>query len=180
MLNIIGLYLIEYLQGVTERFRHIGEDFVHLLLRLKPFLLGIEHTGGVVEVLTRGETEQMVVSLSVLLVHEVGVVGADELDAIFLGQFDEHAIGFLLQGEGFAVGPDAGVFHLVALQLQIIIVAEDALVPLDSLTGSGNIVADNLGRNLTCNTGRTDDEVFMEALQILPVGAGTHIETVNP
>ncbi len=180
MLDVVGLHLVEYLNGIAERLGNIGEDFVHLLLRLKPFLLGIEHTGGVVEVLTRGETEQMVVSLSVLLVHEVGIVGADELDAIFLSQFDEHAIGFLLQGEGFAVGPDAGVFHLVALQLQIIIVAEDTFIPLDSLTGSGNIVADNLGRHLSGYTGRAYDEVFVITLQVFAVRSRTHVEAIDP
>ena len=68
----------------------------------------------------------------------------------------------------------------MALQFQVIVVAENPMIPLNGLAGPGNIVANDLGRNLTCNTGRTDDEVFMEALQIFPVGAGTHIETVNP
>ena len=180
MLNIIGLYLIEYLQGVTERFRHIGEDFVHLLASLKPLLLGIEHTSRVIQILARGEAEQMVVGFGILFVHEVGIIGAYELDAVFLGQFYQHAVGFLLKGEGFAIGTDGRILHLMALQFQVIVVAENPMIPLNGLAGPGNIVADDLGRNLTGNTGRTDDEVFMEALQIFPVGAGTHIETVNP
>ena len=59
----------------------------------------------------------MVVGLGILLVDEVHVVGADELDAILVGQLNEHLVGLLLQGEGVAVGADVGVFHLVALQL---------------------------------------------------------------
>ena len=45
-------------------------------------------------------------SLGILLVHKVAVVAAYQFDVVFTGQFHEHGIGLLLQGEGFPVGTD--------------------------------------------------------------------------
>ena len=71
--------------------------------------------------------------LGVLLVDEVGVVGAYHLDAVFLGQFKNYLVGFLLQRESLAVGPYAWVLHLVTLYLQVVVVAEEVMIPLHSL-----------------------------------------------
>ena len=92
----VNLYLVQNLQRVAQGFGHIAEDGVHLGLRLKPLLLGVEHTRRVVEIFSCTETEQMVVSLGVVLIHEMNVVGTDELDAIFTGQLNEHLVGLLL------------------------------------------------------------------------------------
>ena len=53
-------------------------------------------------------------------------------------------------------------------------------MPLDGLTGSGNVALQNLGRHLTSDTGRTDNQVLMIFLQFHPVGTRTVIETVDP
>ena len=95
----------------------------------------------------------MIVGLGVFLVYEVGIIGAYQFDAIFLGQLYEHPVGFLLQRKGFAVGAQVRVFHLMALQLQIIVVAEHTLIPLYGLAGTGNVVLQNLGGHLACYTG---------------------------
>ena len=84
MLDVVCLHLVENLESVAESLGNILKDIVHLLASLKPFLLGVEHTGRVVEVLACGETEKVVVGFSILLIYEVGVVGAYHLDAIFL------------------------------------------------------------------------------------------------
>ena len=68
----------------------------------------------------------------------------------------------------------------MALQLQIVVVAEDALVPFNGLAGTGDIALQNLVRHLTSNTGRAHDESFVKALQVGTVGAWTHIEAVDP
>ena len=57
----------------------------------------------------------MVVSLCILLVHKVGIVGADQLDAILMSQLDEHLVRLLLLREGLTVSTDSRVFDLVAL-----------------------------------------------------------------
>ena len=79
----------------------------------------------------RRKTEQVVVGLGVVLIDEVHVVCADELDAVFLRQFDEYAIHPLLLRKSLAVGPKVGVGDLVAHQLEVVVVAEHALVPLN-------------------------------------------------
>ena len=104
VLNAVGLHFVEHFQGVTERFRHIGEDVVHLFPRLEPLLLSVEHARGVVEILCRGQAEQMVVSLSRLLVLKVAVIGTNHLDTVFACQLKNHLIGLLLQGERLPVG----------------------------------------------------------------------------
>ena len=153
MVDGIGLHLVEYLARVRQGLGHVTENLIHLLTGLEPFLLGIEHTVGVVEVFACGEAQEVIVGLGVFLVYEVGIIGAYQFDAIFLGQLYEHPVGFLLQRKGFAVGAQVRVFHLMALQLQIIVVAEHTLIPLYGLAGTGNVVLQNLGGHLACYTG---------------------------
>ena len=68
----------------------------------------------------------------------------------------------------------------MALQLQIVVVTEHTLVPLYGLASPGNISIQDLCGNLTGNTGRTDDQSFVELLQIGTVGTGAHIMTIHP
>ena len=180
MVKAVDLHFVENLQRVRQRLRHIAENLVHLGTRLKPLLLRVEHARRVVEVLASGQAEQVIVGLSIFLVDEMSVVGTDEFDAILASQLDEHPIGLLLQGECLAIGPHIGVFHLVALQLQIVVVAEDALMPFDGLAGTGDITLQNLVWHFASNTGRAHDESFVEAFQVGTVGAWTHVETVDP
>ena len=79
-----------------------------------------------------------------LLVLKVDVVGADHLDAILLGKLQQHLVGLLLQGVGLAVGQYGGILHLMALQLQIVVVAKHTVIPLAGLTGSFDIALDDL------------------------------------
>ena len=180
IVETIDLHLIQYLKGIRQRLWHITEDVVHLLTRLKPFLLGVEHTCRIVQIFGSSQTEQMVVGLGILLVHKMGIVGTHQFDAIFLGQFDKHLIGFLLQREGLAIGSYHGVGHLVTLQLQIVVIAPETLVPLDSLTGTCNITFQNLGRHLTSDTGRADNQILVIFLKLHTVCTRTVVETVNP
>ena len=119
-------------------------------------------------------------SLSILLIHEMRIIGTYQLDTVFLGQFNQYPVGLLLQDEGLAVRPDIRVLHFVALQLQIVVVTEYAVVPLDSLTGPSNVSIQNLCGHLTGNTGRTDDQSFMILLQISTIGSRSHIMTIHP
>ena len=51
MVNIVGFYLVENLDGVAQRFWNVLEDIVHLLTGLEPLLLAVEHAVGVVQIL---------------------------------------------------------------------------------------------------------------------------------
>ena len=180
VVNAVDLHLVEDLQGVGQCLWHVAEHLVHLRPGLEPLLLAVAHAVGVVEVLARGQTEQVVVGLGRLLVLEVHVVGADDLDAILLGQLQQHTVGLLLQGKGLTVGQDCGVLHLVTLQLQVVVVAKHAMIPLAGLAGSRNVVVDDLGGHLACDTGRANDEVLVVFLQVGAVGARTVVVAVDP
>ena len=122
----------------------------------------------------------MVVGLGGILVLKVNVVGADHLNAVFLGKLQQHLVGLLLQGEGLAVGQNGGILHLVALQLEIVVVAKHPVIPLAGLTRSLYVAMDNLRRHLTGNTGRAHDEVLMIFLQVGTVGTRTIVVAVHP
>ena len=122
----------------------------------------------------------MVVGFGILLIHEVGIVGTHQFNAVFLGQFYQHLVGLLLHREGLTIGALQGILHLMALQLQIVVVAPEALVPLDGLTGAGDVALQYLRRHLTSDTGRTDNQVLVVFLQFLAVCSRTVVETVDP
>ena len=180
MVDGVELHLVKNLECVGKSFGHVGEHFVHLLARLKPFLLRIEHAVGVVEVLSGGKAEQVVVGFGVVLIDKVAVVGADQLDAVFLSQLHQHLVGLLLQREGLAVGALMRVAHLVALKLQIVVVAEQILIPFNGFPCSCDVVLQNLRRHFACYTCRADDKVLMILLQVLAVSTRTHVIAVHP
>ena len=97
-----------------------------------------------------------------------------------MSQFDKHLVSFLLQGEGFAVGTLVGVFHLVALQLQIVVVAKDAVIPLYRLARTSNVAIEYLLRHLAGDTCRADNQTLMVFLQIFTVSTGTHVKAIDP
>ena len=180
MVDAVDFHLVEHLKGVGQGLGIVGEDIVHLLTGLEPLLLGIAHTVGVVEILARGNAKQVVVGLSGLLVLEVAVVGAHQFDAVLLRKLHEHFVGLLLQFEGLAVGKDGRVGHLMALKFQVVVVTKEIMIPLTCLTSSLDVTLQNLGRHLSCDTSRANNEVFVVFLQVGTVGTRAHIVTVYP
>ena len=157
VVDAVEFHLVQYLARVGQCLRHISEHLIHLLTCLKPFLFGIEHSCRVVKVFSCGDAEQMVVCFGVLLVHKMRIVGAYQFDAIFACQFHNHLVSLLLQGECLTIGTDGRVFHLMALQFQIIVITENTLVPLYCLAGTCHIACQNLLGNLASNTGRANN-----------------------
>ena len=178
MVDGVELHLIAYLHRVGQCLGNVPEDFVHLGRRLHPLLLGVEHTGGVVEVLARGEADEAVVSLGMLFVYEVHVVGAHQTDAIFLAVFDKLLVHLQLQFVRLVVGTRYGSF--VQLQFQIVVFTENALVPLYGFFGIGEHASGNLFGNLATQTSRTYDESLLVLLQLHAVGTGAVVETLGP
>ena len=179
-LYVVGFHLVEHLAGVCQSLGNVLEHFVHLLTRLEPLLFGVQHTCGVVQILAGGQAEQVVMRFGIILVHEVAVVGADELDAVFAGQFYEPFVGFLLQGECLAVGSLARVFDLMPLQLQVVVVAEEVLEPLHTLLRPLDVASQNLARNLSRYACRAADEVLVEAFQVGMIGSRLAVESIYP
>ena len=180
MVQAIDFHLVKNLHRVCQSFRNIRENLAHFLPCLQPLLLTVQHSGWVVQVFCRRQAEQMVVGFGVFPVHEMGIVRTNQLDAILFCQFYQHFIRLLLQGEGLPVGTDVGIGHFMPLEFQIIVFAKDTAIPFDGLTSSRNIILQNLMGHLAGNTCRADNQSFMVALQVLPVGPGTHVEAIHP
>ena len=130
--------------GLAEYRGHFGRRF-------QPLLLGVEHTLRVIEVLARRETDQTVVRLGVVLIHEMHVVGADHPHVVLRGQFAQVFVHMQLHGVGLVVGPFDS--RLVQLQLEVIIVSENLLVPSDRLVGPFEVVRRDRTRHLAGQTG---------------------------
>ena len=122
----------------------------------------------------------MVVCLGVLLVHKVGIVRAYHLDTQFFRHFQHHLIGTLLQRVRLSVGPYMRVFHLVALQLQVVVVAKNAVIPLRSLACAFDVVPQNLARNFAGDARRTNNQSLVIGFQVFAVGSGSHVIAVYP
>ena len=71
--------------------------------------------------------------LAVFFLHKVHVVGGDDLDPQFAGQFEDDLVHLLLVLVHRAVC--SRLVGAVALHFQVIIVAPDALEPADGLLG---------------------------------------------
>ena len=174
----VELDLVENLERIRESLGHIGKEVVHLLLGLQPLLFGIEHAGGVVEILARAQADEAVVRLGILLFDKMDVVGTYQFDAVLARHLDKVGIHLVLQDEGLVVGPRHG--GLVALQLQVVVVAENPLEPQDGLLGSRQVARQYFAGNLATQTGRADDEPLVIFLEFVLVGTGTRVETLGP
>ena len=77
MVDAVKFHLVADSSGVGQSFGNIGKQFVHLGFGLEPFLLGIKHTVGVVQVLACTQTNQAVVCLGIFFVYKVDIVCTD-------------------------------------------------------------------------------------------------------
>ena len=94
----------------------------------------------------------MVMCLCILLIYKMRVVRAYQFYSIFLSKLHQHAICLLLQREGLAISQYARVCNLMALQLKIIVISPDVVIPFHSLTSTLNIAFENLLWHLSTNT----------------------------
>ena len=174
----VKLHLVTNLHRVGQRLGYVAEDGIHLLGRLHPLLLRVEHTLRVIQVLTRREADEAVVSLSMLFIYEVYVIGTHQAYAEFLAIFDKLLVHLHLHLIRLMIGTSHGRF--VKLQLQVVVLAKGSLVPLYSLFGLiQHAACDHLG-NLTTQTCRTYDKSLLILLQLHAVGTRAVVETLGP
>ena len=178
MVDAVLLDLGGYFEGVFEGFWKVGEDLRHLAGGLEPLLHGVAHARGVVEALVGGEAYEAVVGLAVALVHEVRVVGGYDLDAQLAGYGYELGLDFALYLVGFVVG--VGVGGLVALELDVEVVAEGFLPPGGGALGALVVAGAEELRELAADAGRRYYEAFAVCGERCLVGAGTGVEALSP
>ena len=116
--------------------------------------------------------------LGVVLVDEMHVVSADEAYAVLFRELYQVAVYLQLHGIGLVVG--ALDSSLMQLQFEIVIVAEELLVPQDRFLGRLHVSRSDHARDLATQTCRTADQPFVVSLYLGAVGAGTHVETLGP
>ena len=75
-----------------------------------------------------------------------------------------------------------GALHggLVALQLQVVVFAEEVLVPLDGFFRLVQAVGHDFLGHLAAQAGGADNEALVVLLQVVAVGAGAHILADGP
>ena len=68
----------------------------------------------------------------------------------------------------------------MALQLQVIVISKEIVIPFAGFTCPGDVALQNLGRHLAGNTRRADNQVFMILFQVGTVGSRAHVVTIHP
>ena len=167
--DAVGLDLAEDLEGVVDGFRMVREQGPHLLLALEVLLLGIAEAVRVVDVGVGRQADQPVVDGAVLLADEVGVVGGDDLDPVLLRQLEDD--GNILALTLIHILRAAGNLRLVEHDLEVIVVAEDLLVPLDRPVGGLHVAREDVPGNLARHAGGGADEPLVVLLQDFMVHA---------
>ena len=94
--------------------------------------------------------------------------------------FDKDGIDTLLHLECLAIGFQCRVRYLVTLQLEVVVVAPDVVEPFDGLLCSCYVAVLYLPWHFATDAGGADDKAFVEQLKVFMVGAGSHVEAVDP
>ena len=192
--DAVGFDLVRDLHGVVDGFRVIREQGQHLLFRLEVFLLGVAQAARVVEVGVGGDADEAVVDRAVLLADEVDVVGRDDLDAVLLAEGEDLLIIYhllVIDVDDLLVGLRGEVRHLglVEHDLEVVVVAEDPLVPADGFVKGGFVACDDGSRHFAGHAGGGADESFVvffnnlagdsrAVVHALDVGGGDYLDEV--
>ena len=114
---------------------------------------------------------------AVLLAHEVHVVGGHDLDAVLLRQLEDAGGVFLLLL--VEVQRHAGHLRLVEHHLEVIILPEDALVPLDGLINAPGVAREDPAGHFARHTGGAADQPLVVLLQHLVAHARLVVHTLD-
>ena len=106
------------------------------------------------------------------------VVGADELYVMLAGKSDQFRVDFLLNLED--VARRVSHFGRMALEFDIVVVAENAFPPCHLFVGLIDASCLDETRNLAAETRRSDDQSFAVGLEFMFVRARMGIETLRP
>ena len=174
----ISLDFVKNLKGVGERFGNVGEKFVHFLLGLHPFLFGVAHAVLVGEIGVSAHAYQAVVRLGVGFVYEVNVVCGNDLNSELLSYSYKLGIHYLLIFEHRAVA--ARSIGGVALQLNIVVVAEGLLPPGNLFFGLLYLSGLYKAWNLSTQTCRAYYKSITMGRELFFVGSRVGIEAFCP
>ena len=180
MVDAVCLHLVQHFKRVGEGLGDIGEDVVHLSLCLEPLLFGVSHALGIVEILGGTQADEAVMGLGIVFIYEVNIIGAHHFHAVFLGQFQDDLVGFLLQRVCLTVGYLRRILYLMTLNLKVVVFAKDVLVPHDGFFCSLDVAVEDASGHLARNTCRAYNQALVVFLQFMMVGAWSGVETIDP
>ena len=175
--DLVPLDLVADLQGILQHLRMVREQGRHLLLALEILLLRVAEPVGVVDVGIRREADKPVMRRTVLLADEMDVVCCDHLQVMFLGQLEEHRDIFALTL--IDILRQARNLGLVQHDLEIIVVAEDFLVPFDGPVGSLHVPCQDHSRHFSGHAGGAADKVLVVLLQDFVADPRTIVHTLD-
>ncbi len=116
--------------------------------------------------------------LGIGLVDKMAVVAAYNLDTIPVGDVDKLRLYALLQAVCLVVG--AWHCGLVALQFDVVIVAEYTFPPLHGLFGTGCVAGQQQARNFAAEACRAYNQSLAVFGKVCLVDARTEIEAFGP
>ncbi len=156
--QLIPLDLIEHLHRILQHLRMVREQRRHLLLALKIFLLGITHPLRIIKRSIAVHTDKPVMSLPVLLPDKMRIIRRHHLRPRLLSQLKNRLINLHLPLIKLQRHPR----HLrpMQLHLQIIIIPEHPLMPLNRLFRPVQVPRLNAHRHLTGHTSRAADKIL--------------------
>ena len=102
---------------------------------------------------------------AVLLADKMHVIGRDDFHAVFFRQFEEDLVVDHLVVVNFP--GQAGDLGLVQHDLEVVILPEHPLVPLDGLVCGFHVSGEDGARHFPGHAGRRTDQVFMVAFNDL-------------
>ncbi len=115
--------------------------------------------------------------LGILGVDEVGVVGGYDLDSMLACKLDEHGVNFFLLYVCLTVR--TGTVGFVALQLDVVVIAEGLLEPYDLLLGLGGVAFGYEAGDFSAETGGAYDQPLAVGGKGFLVGSRVVIEAVG-
>ena len=117
---------------------------------------------------------------SVLFIHKVRVIGADEFYLMFTCQLYQGWLNSFLLFESITIGTLHGVFHLMAHQFDVKIIAKNAFEPFNGLFSFCNLSIFYVTWYFTSQTSRGGNDTFVVFLDGFMVGTRTLVVTIHP
>ena len=96
VVDVVNLHFLDNLLRVGERLGDIAEYLRHLFRRFEPFLLRVVHSVDIIDVVVGTQANQPVMGLCIFFVHEVRVIGRNDLHAVLTRQINQNRIDLFL------------------------------------------------------------------------------------
>ena len=125
--EFVFFYFVGYFRSVFDHLRHVFEQLHHFGGSLEPFLTGVPHPVGIVDVFPGVQADQQIVCFGIFFVQEMNVVCGDNLDTQFFSHAENFFITKFLIVENFC--PLFRVGCRMPHHFQVIVVSHQIFIP---------------------------------------------------